>query len=108
MIGSKTGGTSIEDIAAADPTAIIRTPVDIIQGINPAEAEKMATEMGFTGAQAKEAVTWQVTFHFEVVKKTKLKKSFGKKGLASSKQPSIFDQLHFDQKINLQISSWSP
>ena len=32
MIGSKTGGTSIEDIAAADPTAIIRTPVDIISG----------------------------------------------------------------------------
>ncbi|CAJ1364787.1 unnamed protein product [Effrenium voratum] len=57
MIGSKTGGTSIEDIAAADPTAIIRTPVDIISGINMADAEKMATEMGFTGAQAKEAAT---------------------------------------------------
>merc|ERR1712023_497335 len=28
MIGSKTGGTSIEDIAAADPTAIIKQPVD--------------------------------------------------------------------------------
>lgn len=40
-----------QDIAAADPTAIIRTPVDIIDGINPAAAEKMATEMGFTGAQ---------------------------------------------------------
>lgn len=57
MIGSKTGGTSIEDIAAADPTAIIKTPVDIIEGINPADAEKMATEMGFAGAQAKEAAT---------------------------------------------------
>ncbi|CAK9086044.1 unnamed protein product [Durusdinium trenchii] len=52
MIGSKTGGTSIEDIAAADPTAIIKTPVDIIEGIKPEAAEKMATEMGFSGAQA--------------------------------------------------------
>ena len=40
-----------QDIAAADPTAIIRTPVDIMDGINPAAAEKMAKEMGFTGAQ---------------------------------------------------------
>eukprot|EP00439_Symbiodinium_sp_Y106_P068349 s3560_g11.t1 len=48
MIGSKTGGTSIED----GPT-----PVDIIEGIKMPDAEKMATEMGFSGAQAKEAAT---------------------------------------------------
>ena len=28
-------------------------------GINMADAEKMATEMGFTGAQAKEAAAWR-------------------------------------------------
>ena len=49
-------GSVFQDIAAADPTAIIRTPVDIIDGINPAAAEKMAIEMGFTGAQ--EGVLW--------------------------------------------------
>lgn len=57
MIGSKTGGTSIEDIAAADPTAIIKVPVDIVKGITEENATKMATEMGYTGAQQKEAST---------------------------------------------------
>merc|ERR1712232_791581 len=51
MIGSKVGGTSIEDIAEADPTAIIKQPVDIVTGITPDVAKKMATEMGFTGDQ---------------------------------------------------------
>jgi len=52
MIGSKTGGTSIEDIAAADPTAIVKMPVDIMDGISDAMAVKMAQEMGFEGKQA--------------------------------------------------------
>lgn len=57
MIGSKVGGTSIEDIAAADPTAIIKMPIDIINGISQDQAESMASQMGFTGAQIKEAAT---------------------------------------------------
>jgi len=57
MIGSKVGGTSIEDIAAADPTAIIKVPVDIVAGIQAADADKMASEMGYVGAQQKEAAT---------------------------------------------------
>jgi len=57
MIGSKVGGTSIEDIAAADPRAIIKMPIDIIDGIQTVDAEKMATEMGFAGSQTKEAAT---------------------------------------------------
>merc|ERR1712151_41639 len=57
MIGSKTGGTSIEDIAEADPTAIIKMPVDIKDGITAEQASSMATEMGFTGSQNKEAAT---------------------------------------------------
>merc|ERR1719350_2504067 len=55
IIGSKTGGTSIEDIAAADPSAIIKVPVDIKVGITDADSTKMATEMGYTGPQLKEA-----------------------------------------------------
>jgi succinyl-CoA synthetase beta subunit len=51
MIGSKTGGTSIEDIAAKDPSAIIKVPIDIKDGLSDATAKQMATEMGFTGAQ---------------------------------------------------------
>lgn len=57
MIGSKTGGTSIEDIAAADPTAIIKVPVDIVAGITHADASAMASQMGYTGDQLAEAIT---------------------------------------------------
>jgi len=57
LIGSKVGGTSIEDIAAADPTAIIKVPIDIVAGIQPADAEKMAAEMGYTAQQQKDAAT---------------------------------------------------
>ncbi|CAD7947463.1 unnamed protein product [Amoebophrya sp. A25] len=55
VIGSKTGGTSIEDIAAADPTAIIKMPIDIMQGMSASQAKEMAEKMGFTGAQADDA-----------------------------------------------------
>merc|ERR1711920_638889 len=55
MIGSKVGGTSIEDIAEADPTAIIKMPVDIMEGLTTAKAQSMADQMGFTGAQNAEA-----------------------------------------------------
>jgi len=57
MIGSKVGGTSIEDIAAADPTAIIKQPVDIKGGMTSEIATSMATQMGFTGSQVPEAAT---------------------------------------------------
>lgn len=55
MIGSKVGGTSIEDIAEADPTAIIKMPVDIMEGMTEKKAQSMADQMGFSGAQNTEA-----------------------------------------------------
>ena len=55
MIGSKTGGTSIEDIAAKDPSAIVKVPVDIMQGITDGQAREMADKMGFSGDQASQA-----------------------------------------------------
>mmetsp|Transcript_26424 Transcript_26424/g.57368 ORF Transcript_26424/g.57368 Transcript_26424/m.57368 type:complete len:419 (-) Transcript_26424:208-1464(-) len=55
MIGSKTGGTSIEDIAAKDPSAIVKMPVDIMEGLSSAAAQEMAAKMGFEGAQAESA-----------------------------------------------------
>lgn len=51
VIGSKTGGTSIEDIAAEDPSAIIKMPVDIMKGMSNEAANDMASKMGFEGAQ---------------------------------------------------------
>jgi len=55
MIGSKVGGTSIEDIAEATPDAIIKQPIDIMAGMTDAIATKMATSMGYTGGQVADA-----------------------------------------------------
>lgn len=55
MIGSKVGGTSIEDIAEADPTAIIKMPVDIMAGLSADQAKSMAEQMGFSGSQNADA-----------------------------------------------------
>jgi len=57
MIGSKVGGTSIEDIAEADPSAIIKQPVDIMDGISADEAKAMAKQMGYEGKQQEDAAT---------------------------------------------------
>jgi len=57
MIGSKTGGTSIEDIAAKDPSAIVKMPVDIVEGCTTEMATSMAKEMGFADAQLPDAAT---------------------------------------------------
>jgi len=55
VIGSKTGGTSIEDIAAADPSAIIKMPIDIMEGMSESQAKEMAVSMGFEGDQCAQA-----------------------------------------------------
>jgi succinyl-CoA synthetase beta subunit len=55
LIGSAIGGTSIEDIAAKDPSAIIKMPINIMRGMTEAQAKEMATKMAFTGAQTDEA-----------------------------------------------------
>ncbi|XP_071799143.1 succinate--CoA ligase [ADP-forming] subunit beta, mitochondrial-like [Asterias amurensis] len=48
LIGSSQGGVNIEDVAAEDPNAIIKIPVDIINGIQDKEANDMAKQMGFS------------------------------------------------------------
>ena len=44
----KTGGTSIEDIAEKDPSAIIKMPIDIIKGMSKADAIELAKKMRFS------------------------------------------------------------
>jgi succinyl-CoA synthetase beta subunit len=55
MVGCATGGTSIEDVAAATPDAIIKIPVDIMDGISAEQATKMAGALGFKGQSEKDA-----------------------------------------------------
>ncbi|MBN3271124.1 SUCB1 ligase, partial [Polyodon spathula] len=47
LIGSSQGGVNIEDVAAENPDAIIKEPVDIVEGIKMEQAVKVAKKMGF-------------------------------------------------------------
>ena len=59
MLASSQGGMSIEDVARTNPEAIITEPVDIMVGMRPEQAEKVAAQMGFEGDPLK-----QVTLDF--------------------------------------------
>ena len=47
IITSTQGGTNIEEIAAEHPDAIIRHPIDIIQGLAREDALSIAEKLGF-------------------------------------------------------------
>jgi succinyl-CoA synthetase beta subunit len=46
MVGSPRGGTSIEDVAASNPEFIFTEPIDIIEGIQQDQCERMASNLG--------------------------------------------------------------
>ena len=60
IIASRVGGTSIEDIAAADPTAITKMPINLATGITDQQAEDCAKSLGFTDATSVEKAKEQV------------------------------------------------
>uniref|UniRef100_A0A8C9DPA0 Succinate--CoA ligase [ADP-forming] subunit beta, mitochondrial n=1 Tax=Prolemur simus TaxID=1328070 RepID=A0A8C9DPA0_PROSS len=47
LIGSSQGGVNIEDVAAETPDAIVKEPVDIVEGIKKEQALRLAQKMGF-------------------------------------------------------------
>lgn len=47
LIGSSQGGVNIEDVAAENPEAIVKEPIDIIEGIKKEQAVTLAKKMGF-------------------------------------------------------------
>ncbi|XP_077014359.1 succinate--CoA ligase [ADP-forming] subunit beta, mitochondrial isoform X1 [Tamandua tetradactyla] len=47
LIGSSQGGVNIEDVAAETPEAIIKEPIDIVEGIKKEQAVRLAQKMGF-------------------------------------------------------------
>jgi succinyl-CoA synthetase beta subunit len=48
VVASRVGGTSIEDIAAADPDAIVKVPIDIIDGLTDEKAREIVLGLGFS------------------------------------------------------------
>uniref|UniRef100_A0A8D0D9P3 Succinate--CoA ligase [ADP-forming] subunit beta, mitochondrial n=1 Tax=Sander lucioperca TaxID=283035 RepID=A0A8D0D9P3_SANLU len=55
LIGSSQGGVNIEDVAAESPDAIVKEPIDIVEGIKMEQAVKVAQKMGFPAALVNEA-----------------------------------------------------
>lgn len=49
IIASPKGGTSIEDVAAATPEAILKEPIDLFTGPTEEQMAKIGTFMGFQG-----------------------------------------------------------
>ncbi|CAD5210528.1 unnamed protein product [Bursaphelenchus okinawaensis] len=47
LIGSSQGGMNIEEVAATNPSAIIKQPINIEQGVTDAIADDVAKKMGF-------------------------------------------------------------
>ncbi|XP_015263326.1 PREDICTED: succinyl-CoA ligase [ADP-forming] subunit beta, mitochondrial-like [Gekko japonicus] len=54
LIGSSQGGVSIEEVAAKDPEAIIKEPVNIMEGLKREQALRLAEKMGFPTGLARE------------------------------------------------------
>ncbi|VDO61016.1 unnamed protein product [Haemonchus placei] len=47
LIGSSRGGVNIEEVAATEPEAIIKVPIDMSVGVTPEIAADISTRMGF-------------------------------------------------------------
>jgi succinyl-CoA synthetase beta subunit len=55
IVASTEGGVEIEAVAAKSPEKIIREPIDPLVGLEPYQARKMASQLGFESSQLKNA-----------------------------------------------------
>ncbi|KAJ2380464.1 succinate--CoA ligase beta chain, partial [Coemansia sp. RSA 2611] len=55
LVASAQGGVDIETVAAEDPEAIIKLPVDINKGLSLESAQTLASQLGFVGNAREEA-----------------------------------------------------
>ncbi|GFO47446.1 succinate--coa ligase [ADP-forming] subunit beta, mitochondrial [Plakobranchus ocellatus] len=55
LVGSSQGGVNIEEVAAENPSAIIKEPVDIATGLRKDQALYVAKEMGFSDSSQDQA-----------------------------------------------------
>ena len=51
LLASAQGGMDIEAVAASDPSAIVREPIDLDHGVSPDAAGRIAAALGVTGGQ---------------------------------------------------------
>ncbi|CAJ0941157.1 unnamed protein product, partial [Ranitomeya imitator] len=63
LIGSSQGGVNIEDVAAENPDAIVKEPIDIVQGIQKEQAARLAQKMGFPENLVDEAAQCMINLY---------------------------------------------
>ncbi|KAK7486315.1 hypothetical protein BaRGS_00022485 [Batillaria attramentaria] len=66
LVGSSQGGVNIEEVAAENPSAIIKEPVDIIGGIQKEQALYVAKEMGFSEGSIGKAADYIVKLYNDI------------------------------------------
>jgi len=47
IIASSQGGVNIEDVAAENPDAILKIPIDVVEGLSKEKAVSVAKKLGF-------------------------------------------------------------
>ena len=57
VIASRSGGMEIEEVAAKDPSAVVREPVDPFLGLFPYQARRLAFALGLAGDSFREGVS---------------------------------------------------
>jgi succinyl-CoA synthetase beta subunit len=57
LMASRFGGMEIEEVAAKDPSAIVREPLDPLAGMFPFQARKVAFALGLEGESFRKAVS---------------------------------------------------
>ncbi|HEY0371956.1 MAG TPA: ADP-forming succinate--CoA ligase subunit beta [Thermoanaerobaculia bacterium] len=62
VMTSSQGGMDIEEVAASDPNAIHREPIDTVLGVQPFQARQIAYSLGLTGDAYKKCVDFMQKF----------------------------------------------
>ena len=57
VIASRSGGMEIEEVAAKDPSAVLREPVDPLLGLFPFQARRLAFALGLAGDSFREGIS---------------------------------------------------
>lgn len=113
IIASSQGGVNIEDVAAQSPEAIIYEPVDIIKGLDNAQAEKVAEKVGL-GRQKKEAGDMLMKLYDLFIKKDALlieinpyAEDTGDKFFSLDAKFRFDDNAEFRQKELFALRDWT-
>ncbi|XP_072902261.1 succinate--CoA ligase [ADP-forming] subunit beta, mitochondrial-like isoform X2 [Hemitrygon akajei] len=96
LIGSSQGGVNIEEVAMQNPEAIVKEPVDILEGATKEQAVKLAKKMGFPSDVIEDAAETMIKLYGIFVMCMDAKINFD--SYAAFRQKDIFAQQDWSQE----------